>query len=86
MVITYMYCNCIGLYILCMRIGGLRKVAINHYVEGYFSEVCVEGGNYPRGTSASRLGRNKIPKATPCFGVKHFNIAISNTSRRNRKS
>ena len=34
-----------------------------------------QGGGkiYPKGISSSTPDRNKIPAATPCFGVKRFN-------------
>jgi len=49
------------------------------YVEGYFGDVCVEWGvkTTPRGISASRLARNKIPTATPMFLGSNFSIGRS---------
>jgi len=63
-----------------------RIVEVEHrptrpsYVEGYLSDVCVEGGvNYPQGISASRLARNKIPMATPIFLGSNFSTVLSVT-------
>jgi len=63
-----------------------QQSLFNPYIEGYFSDVCVEGEGVklpPRSILASRLARNKIPTATPVdvFGAKLFNGAISNTPR-----
>jgi len=52
------------------------------YVEGYFSDVCVEGGGVKLPTrciSASRLARNEIPKATPILFGSNFSTVLSVT-------
>jgi len=47
------------------------------YVERYFSDVCVEGGKTtPRGISASRLARNKIPTASPMFSGSNILVML----------
>jgi len=51
------------------------------YVEGYFSDVCVEGvgKTTPRGISASRLAKNKIPTGTPMFSRSNVSMLLSVT-------
>jgi len=57
------------------------------YVESYFSDVFVEGGlNYPRGISASRLAKNKIPTAIPMFSGSNLSMVPSVTHPDQMKS
>ena len=67
----------------------LVYLSLPSYVEGYFSEICVEEDRIKSPTrciSASRLARNKIDGYHHFFIVKLSNGAISNTVRCNRKS
>jgi len=66
-------------YILKKKAYSLRVVN-PHYVEGYFSDVCVEGGKITlQVVSASRLARNKIPTANPMFSGPKFSMVLKVT-------